>query len=72
MTLAAARSGASTCGTSIDAASGPDDVCYDLARTLAERVGLVAAAITAVLVLTMVGLSRLAARTDPERGTLPP
>ena len=63
VTAAAAVFGAGGC-----ASGGPDagvwtpvdSVCYDLVRTLAERTGLVAAAATAVLFLTFVGLSRLA------------
>lgn len=39
----------------------PDTVCHQLVRTLAERTGLAAAAVTAIVVLTMIGLSRMAA-----------
>ena len=37
----------------------PDIVCYQLVRTLSERMGLATALITAVMALTVVGLSRL-------------
>jgi hypothetical protein len=48
--------------------AGPvDRVCYQLVRTLSERVGLMSAGATAVIVLTMVGLSRLAG--GPEQPT---
>jgi hypothetical protein len=40
--------------------SGPADmVCYHLVRTLAERVGIATGLMTAILALTVVGLSRL-------------
>lgn len=40
--------------------SGPADVvCFHLVRTLAERVGIATALVTAILTLTVVGLSRL-------------
>lgn len=55
-----------------------DQVCFSLVRTLAERMGVVSAGATAVIVLTMVGLSRLASLTreavppmDFERGSDP-
>lgn len=39
---------------------GPGDVvCFHLVRTLAERVGIATGLITAILTLTVVGLSRL-------------
>lgn len=60
---AAAVSGAGTCAApSVDPviSSGPVDVvCYHLVRTLAERVGIATGLVTAVLTLTVVGLSRL-------------
>jgi hypothetical protein len=37
----------------------PDGVCLSLVRTLALRVGLLSAGATAIVVLMMVGLSRL-------------
>jgi hypothetical protein len=61
-------------GTGMCSGAGPDStppagpvdtVCYQLVRTLSERVGLMAACATAIIVLTMVGLSRLA--VGPER-----
>jgi hypothetical protein len=59
---AAAVSGAGSCGgPSVDPAfpAGPaDTVCYHLVRTLAERVGIATAVVTAILALTVVGLSR--------------
>jgi hypothetical protein len=64
VTAAAAFDGAGTCASqAVDGAS--DSVCLQLVRTLAERVGIVAGSLTAILVLTMVGLSRLTARKDP-------
>lgn len=62
---AAAVSGAGTCSApSADPAisSGPADVvCYHLVRTLAERVGIATGLVTAILALTVLGLSRLVA-----------
>jgi hypothetical protein len=58
----AASSGAGDCSPGLDQGPG-DAVCYALVRTLATRVGVMAAAATAILVLTMVGL----ARTDVPR-----
>jgi hypothetical protein len=62
-------------GCSAPASGGPegatDAVCYSLVRTLAERMGLVSAVATAVIVLMMVGLARtpVAPRLDgPSRG----
>jgi hypothetical protein len=37
----------------------PDIVCYQLVRSLSERMGLATALMTAVMALTVVGLSRL-------------
>jgi len=52
---------------------GPADVvCYHLVRTLAERVGIATALVTAILALTVVGLSRLVteeARSGTPDGT---
>jgi hypothetical protein len=68
VTAAAAFSGAGGC-----AAPGPgpgmgptpvDDVCYQLVRTLAERAGLLTAVMTAILVLTVIGLSRMMADAE--------
>jgi hypothetical protein len=61
VTSLAARAGAEACGP-VD--GGPvlgsrDLVCAELVATLSERVGLAAAAVAAILVLTVVGLSRL-------------
>jgi hypothetical protein len=45
-----------------------DEVCSRLVWTLSERVGVAAALVTAVVVLTMVGLARTAsAGGDPRR-----
>jgi len=66
---ASAVAGAGVCAVpSFDPAipSGPpDSVCLSLVRTLALRVGLLSAGATAIIVLMMVGLSRLA--VGPER-----
>ncbi len=67
---AAAVSGAGMCSTPLvdpERPSPPDAVCYQLVRTLAERVGLVAAVATAIMALTVIGLSRLVI-TDLKRG----
>lgn len=59
---AAANAGAAECsGPGIGVAS-TDNVCAHLVATLAQRVGLVTAAATAIIVLTIMGLSRLAER----------
>jgi hypothetical protein len=62
---AAAVSGAGTCADpSVDpviSSGAVDTVCYHLVRTLAERLGIAAGLITAILALTVVGLSRLVA-----------
>jgi hypothetical protein len=62
---AAAVSGAGICAApTVDpvVSSGPADmVCYHLVRTLAERVGIATGLVTAILALTVVGLSRLVA-----------
>jgi hypothetical protein len=60
---AAAVSGAGICAApSVDpvlSSGAADTVCLHLVRTLAERVGIAAAGVTAILTLTVVGLSRL-------------
>jgi hypothetical protein len=70
---AAAFSGAGSCGgASVDPAfpNGPaDTVCYHLVRTLAERVGIATGIVTAILALTVTGLSRLI--TEEARAQLP-
>ena len=70
---AAAVSGAGTCAApSVDPviSSGPVDmVCYHLVRTLAERVGIATGVVTAILALTVIGLSRLV--TEEARSQLP-
>ena len=64
VTAAAAFDGAGSCSSpAVDGVS--DSVCLQLVRTLAERVGIVAGSLTAILVLTMVGLSRMNAHRDP-------
>ena len=76
VTAAAAVSGAGICAAPAldpDIPAGPgDQVCYHLVRTLSERVGLATAALTAIIALTFIGLSRLAAvgergRQSPDR-----
>lgn len=42
-----------------------DRVCFQLVRTLSERVGAVTGVATAIVVLTMIGLARLAAHPGP-------
>jgi hypothetical protein len=63
---AAAVSGVGSCGgAGVDPGfpTGPaDTVCYHLVRTLAERVGIATGIVTAILALTVVGLSRLVAQ----------
>jgi hypothetical protein len=70
---AAAVSGAGTCAAPsadpVISSGAADTVCYHLVRTLAERVGIAAAAVTAILALTVVGLSRLV--TEQARSQLP-
>jgi hypothetical protein len=62
----AGAEGSGGCGVqALGAASRADPVCTHLVRVLAERVGLSCAIVTAVLVLTMVGLARLA-EADPQ------
>jgi hypothetical protein len=70
VTAAAALSGADGCaaqGTQALAVVPVDDVCYRLVRTLAERAGALTAVLTAVLMLTVVGLSRI--MSGPETTT---
>jgi hypothetical protein len=60
VTVAAAFSGAGGCSSlGVDAAAPADDVCYHLVRTMAERAGALTAVMTAVFVLTVVGLFRV-------------
>jgi hypothetical protein len=70
---AAAVSGAGMCAApSVDpviSSGAADNVCYHLVRTLAERVGIATALVTAILALTVVGLSRLV--TEQARSRLP-
>jgi hypothetical protein len=61
-TAAAVSSAWGTCDPS---GSNPGDpVCYALVRTLSERIGILAAIATVIIVLTMVGLARASA-ADP-------
>lgn len=69
VTRAAVSAGSDGCGGTGWAAEG-DRVCHELARTLGQRMGLLAGVATVVIVLTMVGLSRhgaanLATGIDP-------
>lgn len=61
VTAAAAFSAAGACAGPADpsVAGSADEVCVQLVRTLAERTGLAVAAMTAIVVLTAVGLFRL-------------
>lgn len=52
----AAVTGAGGCSAPTGA---PDVVCFHLVRTLAGRVGIATGLVTAILTLTVVGLSRL-------------
>jgi hypothetical protein len=63
--ILAGISGAGGCAPGLDTGPG-DSVCYDLVRTLSERVGVAAGAATAILVLTMVGLARTSDPGDPD------
>ncbi len=61
----AVAAGAFVAGMALNSTAGDctapvDVVCRQLARTLSERMGIVVGVATAVLVLTFVGLSRLA------------
>ncbi len=52
--------GCASTAVDVTGARGPADaVCTALVHTLAERAGVVAAVMTVVIVLTVVGLSRL-------------
>jgi hypothetical protein len=59
----AAVTGAGGCAApttpSIVSGGRPDVVCFHLVRTLAGRVGIATGLVTAILTLTVVGLSRL-------------
>jgi hypothetical protein len=65
VTAMAGFSGTSGCSGSVSGAV--DLVCYHLVRTLAERMGLVTAAATAIVVLTMIGLARTAGVAEAAR-----
>jgi hypothetical protein len=73
VTALAEADGGGSCASSRSgsglARSSADTVCFQLVRTLATRMGLVTAAATAIVVLMMVGLSRLSAseRSIPPR-----
>lgn len=54
-------------GTPICGSAGPADACFDLVRTLSVRTGLVAGAMTVLMLLTVVGLLRMAAQDDELR-----
>ena len=73
VTAAAAFSGAGGCdGGGLGAgmpAAPVDEVCYHLVRTLAERAGLLSAVMTAILVLTVVGLSRVMGGVEAQAGS---
>jgi hypothetical protein len=70
VTAAAAFSGAGGCASPGLGPATPDtpvdDVCYHMVRTLAERAGLLSAVMTAILVLTVIGLSRVMADGRPD------
>ncbi|MGH2555366.1 MAG: hypothetical protein ACRDHO_06580 [Actinomycetota bacterium] len=59
----AAMAGADGCAApnvgAIGSSSPGDVVCFHLVRTLAERVGIATGLVTAILTLTVIGLSRL-------------
>jgi phosphate/sulfate permease len=57
----AANAGAGECA----GVATVDRVCANLVHTLAPRIGLVTAVVTAILVLTVIGLSRLAEGSAP-------
>src|SRR6266566_4672497 len=74
VTLAASFSGAGACSAPMPGATLPSPVdagCVALVRSMAARMGLVTAAATAVVVLTFVGLARLA-RWGVSAGDAPP
>jgi hypothetical protein len=72
VTVAAAFSGADGCAASGSSAAVPgspvDDVCYHLVRTMAERAGALTAVMTAVFVLTVIGLSRVMSGSEEPSG----
>jgi hypothetical protein len=59
---AAANAGAGECHGPDLGVSSADLMCTHLVATLSQRVGLATAAATAIIVLTFMGLSRLAER----------
>lgn len=59
VTAMAAWSGAGGCAAPSVPGVAPDPVCFDLVRTLSERIGVATAVVTVIMVLTMVGLARL-------------
>lgn len=73
VTAAAAFSGAGGCdggGVGVGVPAAPvDEVCYHLVRTLAERAGLLSAVMTAILILTVVGLSRVLESIEAQAGS---
>jgi hypothetical protein len=72
VTVAAAFSGAGGCASPVDAALPAvpvDDVCYHLVRTLAERAGALTAVMTAILALTVIGLSRVVNGSEEPAGS---
>ena len=74
VTAAAALSGAGPCaGPALDPAlpvPPADDVCYHLVRSMAERAGLLTAVLTAIVVLTVVGLSRVLEGDEDRSGSM--
>jgi hypothetical protein len=65
-----AASGALSLAAGAGACAGDgvvDEVCSRLVWTLSERVGVAAALVTAVVVLTMIGLSRTASAGSDRR-----
>lgn len=73
---AAAVSGAGVCAAPsmdpVTSSGAADVVCYHLVRTLAERVGIATGAVTAILTLTVIGLSRLVTQQSGHRAPEPP
>ncbi|HCO03407.1 MAG TPA: hypothetical protein DIT48_08635 [Actinobacteria bacterium] len=61
VTALAAWSGAGGCAGPEVPGVAPDPVCFDLVRTLSERIGVATAVVTVIMVLTMVGLAKLGA-----------
>jgi hypothetical protein len=74
VTAAAVLSGTGPCaGPALDPAlpvPPVDDVCYHLVRSMAERAGLLSAVLTAIVVLTVVGLSRVLEGEDDRSGSM--